>query len=392
MVSSYARMMRVPTIAPVLGRRALNRALLERQMLLRRVALPTETAIERVVGMQAQNPFDPYTALWSRLEDFRADELSRLIEERRVVRATSMMRTTIHLMTADDWLALRPVLQVVSDRGFATGSPFGKPLQGIDVDEVVRVSRALLDEKPRTIAALRKLLHERWPDRDAGSLAYAVRYLVPLVQLPPRALWGRGGLPVLATPETWLGRSVGSATGPDELVMRYLAAFGPASVMDIQAWCWLTRLGTVVERLRPGLRTFRDERGRELFDVPDGPLPDPDATAPVRFLPTFDNLLLSHKDRSRVLGDQDDWSIGPNQFDDVFRGGSVLVDGFVRAGWRVEREKGKDGRATLVVVPVVALRAAEETAVTDEAERLVAFLAADAGDRDVRLEPRIVRN
>ena len=385
-------MMPVSTSAPVLGRRALNRALLERQMLLRRVALPTETAIERLVGMQAQNPFDPYTALWSRLEDFRADELSRLIEERRVVRATSMMRTTIHLMTADDWLALRPVLQVVSDRGFATGSPFGKQLQGIDVDDVVRVGRALLDEKPRTIAALRKLLHERWPDRDPGSLAYAVRYLVPLVQLPPRALWGRGGLPVLATPETWLGRSVGNARAPDELVMRYLAAFGPASVMDIQAWCWLTRLGTVVERLRPGLRTFRDERGRELFDVPDGPLPDPETTAPARFLPMYDNLLLSHKDRGRVLGDQHDWSVGPNQFDDVFRGGSVLVDGFVRAGWHVEREKGQDGRATLIVVPVVALRRAEEVAVTDEAERLLAFLAADAGDRDVRLEPRISGN
>jgi hypothetical protein len=378
--------------APVLGRRALNRALLERQMLLRRAALPVESAIERLVGMQAQNPFDPYTALWSRLEDFRADELSRLIEERRVVRATSMMRTTIHLMTADDWLALRPVLQVVSDRGFATGSPFGKLLQGIDVDEVVRVGRALLDEKPRTIAALRKLLHERWPDRDPGALAYAVRYLVPLVQLPPRALWGRGGLPVLATPETWLGRSVGSATAPDDLVMRYLAAFGPASVMDMQAWCWLTRLGAVIDRLRPGLRTFRDERGRELFDVPDGPLPDPDTTAPVRFLPMYDNLLLSHKDRGRVLGDQHDWSVGPNQFDDVFRGGSVLVDGFVRAGWHVEREKGQDGRAKLIVVQVVALRRADKVAVTDEAERLLAFLAAGAGDPEVRLEPRIVRN
>ena len=358
-------------------------------MLLRRVALPAETAIERLVGMQAQNPFDPYTALWSRLEGFDADELSRLIEGRRVVRATSMMRTTIHLMTADDWLALRPVLQVVSERGFTTGSPFGKQLQGIDVDEVVRVGRALLDEKPRTVAALRTLLHERWPDRDPGSLAYAVRYLVPLVQIPPRALWGKGGLPVLATPETWLGRSVGTDTAPDEMILRYLAAFGPASVMDIQAWCWLTRLGAVVERLRPRLRTFRDERGRELFDVPDGPLPDSDTVAPVRFLPAFDNILLSHKDRGRVLGDQDEWSVGPNQFADAFRGGSVLVDGFVCAGWRVEREKGAGGRATLVVVPVVALTRPDETAVTDEAERLVAFLAADSADRDVRVDRRV---
>jgi Winged helix DNA-binding domain len=378
--------------APVLGRRALNRALLERQMLLRRVALPAEAAIERLIGMQAQNPFDPYTALWSRLEDFRADELSTLIEERRVVRATSMMRTTIHLMTADDWLALRPVLQVVSERGFTTGSPFGRQLQGIDVDEVIRVGRALLDEKPRTAAALRKLLHERWPDHDPDSLGYAIRYLVPLVQIPPRALWGKGGLPVLATPETWLGRSVGTDTAPDEMILRYLAAFGPASVMDIQAWCWLTRLGAVVERLRPRLRTFRDERGRELFDVPDGPLPDPDTVASVRFLPTYDNLLLSHKDRSRILGDQGDWTVGPNQFDDAFRGGSVLVDGFVRAGWRVEREKGPGRRATLVVLPVVALTQQEITAVTDEAERLLAFLAADAADRDVRVEPRIERS
>jgi Winged helix DNA-binding domain len=381
--------MRSVTSAPVLDRRALNRALLERQMLLRRVALPAEIAIEGLVGMQAQNPFDPYTALWSRLEDFHADELSRLIEGRRVVRATSMMRTTIHLMTADDWLALRPVLQVVSERGFATGSPFGKQLEGVDVEEVVRVGRALLDEKPRTIAALRKLLHERWPDHDPGSLAYAVRYLVPLVQIPPRALWGKGGLPVLATPETWLGRSVGTDTAPDEMILRYLAAFGPASVMDIQAWCWLTRLGVVVDRLRPRLRTFRDERGRELFDVPDRARPDPDTVAPVRFLPAFDNVLLSHKDRGRVLGDQDEWSVGPNQFDDAFRGGSVLVDGFVRAGWRVERLKGASGRATLVVLPVVALTRLEETAVTDEAERLLAFLSADASDRDVRVDRRL---
>jgi len=159
--------------------------------------------------------------------------------------------------------------------------------------------------------------------------------------------------------------------------------------MDIQSWCWLTRLGAVVDRLRPRLRTFRDERGRELFDVPEGPLPDPDTSAPVRFLPTFDNLLLSHKDRSRVLGEQDEWSVGPNQFDDAFRGGSVLVDGFVRAGWRVEREKGASGRATLAVVPVVALTRPDEMAVADEGERLLAFLAADAGHWDVRVDRRV---
>jgi len=385
MVDKYARTVRAQTDVPVLGRRALNRALLERQMLLHRVSLPAETAIERLVGMQAQNPFDPYTALWSRLTGFQPGELSSLIEQRRVVRATSMMRTTIHLMTADDWLALRPVLQIVSDRGFATGSPFGRKLAGMDVDEVVRMGRALLDEKPRPAAALRKLLKERWPDRDADSLGYAVRYLVPLVQIPPRGLWGKGGLPVLATPETWLGRSVGHETAPDELVLRYLAAFGPASVMDIQAWCWLTRLGPVVERLRPRLRTFRDDNGRELFDVPDAGLPDPDTPAPVRFLPTYDNLLLSHKDRSRVVPDMSGWLVTPNQFDAIFGGGSFSLDGFLAGGWRVEREKAGD-RATVVIIPARHLSAAEEAEVAQEAVGLGGFLAADAASRDVRYE------
>jgi hypothetical protein len=356
-------------------------------MLLDRASLPTEVAIERLIAMQAQNPFDPYIALWSRLDGFQPGELSRLIEERRAVRATSMMRTTIHLMTADDWLALRPVLQVVSDRGFATGSPFGRNLAGVDVDEVVRVGRAFLDERPRTASDLGKVLAERWPDRDPTSLSYAIRILVPLVQLPPRALWGKSGLPILATPERWLGRSVGSDSAPDEMILRYLAAFGPASVMDIQAWCWLTRLGPVVERLRPRLRTFRDELGRELFDVPDGPLPDPDTPAPPRFLPTYDNLLLSHKDRSRMLGAQEDWTVGPNQFDDVFRGGSVLVDGFVSAGWRIDRGKGRGAAATLIIRPVVALTSADEAAAAAEAEKLLGLLAADAAEHDVRFEP-----
>ena len=170
------------------------------------------------------------------------------------------------------------------------------------------------------------------------------------------------------------------------MILRYLAAFGPATVMDIQAWCWLTKLGAVVERLRPRLRTFRDEQDRELFDVPDGPLPDPDTPAPPRFLPMYDNLLLSHKDRSRMLGEQDEWSIGPNQFDNVFWGGSVLVDGFVRAGWRVDREKGRRGRATLVVIPVVPLSAADAAAIVVEAEGLIAFLAADAAERVVTFQ------
>ena len=328
---------------PVLSRRALNRALLARQMLLERVDLPIERAVEHLVALQAQEPWDPYYQLWSRLQGFDPLELARLLEERRVVRATSMLRTTIHLMTADDWLALRPVLQVVSDRGFATGSPFGRQLAGMDIEEVLEAGREALAERPLTASQLRAILGERWPDRDAASLAYAVRYLLPLVQTTPRAVWGKRGQPVLATAGLWLGRDVGTDTDPTDLILRYLRAFGPASVMDIQAWSWLTKLTPYVEALRPQLRTFRDENGKELFDVPDGLLPDPDTPAPPRFLPTYDNVVLGHKDRSRIIGDPaDDWVDGKAQWDEVFLRGRSWSTGSSRpaGGWTARTRAG----------------------------------------------------
>ena len=168
------------------------------------------------------------------------------------------------------------------------------------------------------------------------------------------------------------------------MVLRYLAAYGPASVMDVQAWCWLTKLGAVVERLRPRLRTFRDENGKELFDVPDGPLPDPDTPAPPRFLPTYDNLVLSHKDRSRIIGTPAEWAVARGEFDEIFLRGSILVDGFVSAGWKVERE---GGRATLVVMPALPITAADRVAVGEEGMRLVAFLWPELAS-DVRFDER----
>ena len=373
---------------PVLSRRALNRALLARQMLLERVDRSIERAVEHLVALQAQEPWDPYFQLWSRLQDFDPLELARLLEERRVVRATSMLRTTIHLMTADDWLALRPVLQVVSERGFATGSPFGRQLAGMDVEEVLTAGREALAERPLTAAQLRTILGERWPDRDATSLAYAVRYLVPLVQTTPRAVWGKRGQPVLATAGLWLGRELGSDTDPTDLIVRYLRAFGPASVMDIQAWSWLTKLTPYVEALRRQLRTFRDENGKELFDVPEGLLPDEDTPAPPRFLPTYDNVVLGHKDRSRIVGDpQRDFVDGKAQWDQVFLKGSILVDGFVAAGWRQEREEN-GGAATVVVMPVLrrSLTAAERNDIETEARALLTMAAPDASGYDVRFE------
>jgi hypothetical protein len=372
--------------APVLTRRQLNRSLLARQWLLERRVASAEEAIEHLVGMQAQEPFDPYTALWSRLEGFEARELSDLIASRRSVRAPSMMRTTIHLLTDRDWLRLRPVLQVVQEQGFR-GSPFFRNLDGVDLDAVSAEGRRLLDEQPRSGNDLGKALAELWPGRDPVSLGYAVRSRVPVVQIPPRGLWGKRGGPVLACGETWLGQSISTDDAPDAMVLRYLAAFGPASAADVQTWCWRTRLGPVLERLRPQLRTFLDETGRELFDVLDGPMPDPDTPAPVRFFPTYDNIYLSHKDRRRILDDNASWTTAPSQFNEIFRNGSFAVDGFVVGGWRFVRDR-KAGRATVVAIPLTPLAASARRAVEAEAIALAGFLAPELTDRDVRFDER----
>ena len=372
--------------APVLTRRQLNRSLLARQWLLERRAATAEETIEHLVAMQAQEPFDPYTALWSRLAGFQPEELSELIETRRAVRAPSMLRTTIHLVTARDWLRLRPVLQVVQEQGFR-GSPFFRNLEGVDLDEVGAEGRRLLDERPRSGNDLGKALAERWPGRDPASLGYAVRSRVPVVQIPPRGLWGKRGGPVLASGETWLGQPIGTDDAPDAMVLRYLAAFGPATAADVQTWCWRTRLGPVLERLRPQLRTFRDEAGRELFDVPDAPMPDPDTPAPVRFFPTYDNIFLSHKDRARIFDEHASWMAAPGQFNETFRRGSFAVDGYVVGGWRLERD-AKAGRATVVAIPLVQLAAAARRDVEAEAIALAAFLAPELADRDVRFDER----
>jgi hypothetical protein len=363
--------------AEVLGRRALNRALLARQGLLSRWSVSAEEAIERLVGMQGQAPLAPYVGLRTRVEGFRAQELAELVAGRRAVR-TWLMRCTIHLVSARDAAALRPHVQRVLTASWAS-SPFARKLEGVDETALLNAGRELIEQRPRTRAELSRLLGERWPERDPPSLAYAISYLVPVVQTPPRGVWGKTAQATLTTTDAWLGDMSEAVCSLDEIVLRYLAAFGPATVLDVQKWSGLTRLREVIDRLRPRLRAFRTEDGAELFDLPDAPRPDPDTPAPPRFLPEFDNVLLSHADRSRIMPDA--WVV-PLLPGNGAQYGTLLVDGFVRGEWKLVRE---GANATVVVEPLARLSKRDAAAVGAEGRRLLAFVAPGAETREIRV-------
>ncbi len=312
----------------VLTRRQLSRATLARQILLAREKVGALEAVERLAGMQAQLARPPYIGLWSRIEGFRREELTRLLAQRKIVRAT-LMRGTIHLMSARDYLKSRPGLQPMLIQVLGNRAP------GIDVKAVTAAARRFFDQEPRTFDELRAFLHQRFPEPDARAMAYTVRMHLPLVQVPTEAEWGFPGSADFAPAESWLGKRIASEGPVKHLVLRYLAAFGPASPQDAQNWSGL-RLREAFESLRPKLRAFRDERGRELFDLPGAPRPPEETPAPVRFLPEFDSLLLGHADRTRVVADEHRRAIfTPNLFNPpVF-----LVDGFAAGTWKFERGK-----------------------------------------------------
>jgi Winged helix DNA-binding domain len=365
--------------ADVLTSRALNRATLARQLLLRRATRDPAEVVAHLVGMQAQNPLDPYLGLWSRLTDFDPDGFGRLIEKRELVRIV-LMRSTIHLVTADDALFLRPVMQPVIDAEITRHSEYAPLLRGVDMAPVIAFAHPLLAERPMPLHKLRAVLAEQFPDLPTAAITYACRNYLPLVQIPPRGVWGKK-LQVTSTPlDTWLGRPVRTDATVDEAVLRYLAAFGPALVPDAAAWSRLTGFREVFDRLRPQLRVFADEKGRELFDLPDAPLPDPDVPAPVRFLPEYDNVLLSHADRSRFGADAQLFASALGAYK-----GSVLVDGIVRAIWnsRVDKDTG----AAVATVHHLPLSAADAAAVEVEARAAVEFWHPGAGRHDVHLTP-----
>jgi Winged helix DNA-binding domain len=359
--------------------RQLNRATLARQMLLARESRPAIDAVEHLLGLQAQAPFPPYFGLWSRLAGFDPMELAGLIERREVVRIAAM-RSTVHLLSARDALWLRSILQPALERMLGS-SMFGKELAAIDRHELIEAGRALVDESPRTGSQISTLLADRWPDLNPLTIQNAIRTHLALVQVPPRGVWGRAGQATLTTVEAWLGMPVphpAPAEAVESMVLRYLAAFGPASVADIQVWSGLTRLSEIVERLRPRLTHFTGPTGTKLYDQPDAPRPPDDTPAPARIIAEFDNLTLSYADRSRVLSTDDRRRAYANN---GIIPAMVLVDGVVAGVAKLTRTRTA---ATVTLTYFRKIHAADRAAVEQEAAGMLAFAAPEAA-HDIRV-------
>ncbi|WCB94096.1 hypothetical protein DSM104299_02824 [Baekduia alba] len=360
----------------VLSRRALNRALLARQLLLGRAEHVTaEEAVERLAGVQAQAPRAPYVGLWSRLARWEPTELEALLVERTVVR-TWLMRATVHLVSARDAQAWAPVFADVRRRRFAA-SPFAKRLAGLDLEAVADALHAVLAETPLTRTELAQAMGARFPGADVEALGYVAAFRGFVVQPPPRGLWERGGPARLVPMAQWLAAG-GEAATPAEVVRRYLGAFGPATLADVATWSGLAGCAEIVDPLRADLVTFTDERGRELLDLPDAPRPDPKTPAPPRFLPEYDNVLLSHADRARVIDVERRVPLPPGNGG---ARGTLLVDGFWRAEWALQAP------GTLRVAPFAPWAKRHDAAVMREGAALLALIAPDAQDHHVAIAP-----
>lgn len=360
-----------------LGPRALNRVLLHRQSLLQPSSQSALAMVERLGGLQAQAPNPPYLGLWTRLARFRPEDLTELMRTRQVVRAT-MMRGTLHLVSARDYLAWRATLQPVLRR-LCLQSDQGRAVHDMDLEALNAAGRLLLARAPLSATALGSLLQERWPDRDAAAMARWVRSVEPLIHVPPAGVWDSHQAATFAPAADWLGVPLSTDDAAEAMVLRYLAAFGPASVQDVAAWSGLQGVRAIVERLRPRLRTYRDTSGNELFDPEDAERSDPDVPAPPRLLADFDNVLLAHADRSRIFDERDKGAIFTRN--GIVRA-TVLIDGFVRGTWRMERGKGA---ATIAIAPFARLSKADRAALVDEAARCLATFAPGLA-HDVRFE------
>jgi len=356
--------------------RSLNRATLARQLLLAREPVSAVEAIERLVGLQAQDSAAPFIGLWTRLSGFTRAQLAQALLDKTVVKATTM-RATLHLLSATDYLHFRTTLQPMLTQ--AADSIVKQRDGAIDLAAILDAARQFLAESPRSMAAISEMLTAAYPDVDIGSMRYSVRLHLPLVQVPTAVAWSFPGNPEFTLAEPWLGQPVAAQTDLAGLIRRYLAAFGPATVTDLQTWSGFPKLKAEVEQLRPTLVTFRDETKRELFDLPDAPRPDEAVAVPVRFLPPFDNLLLAHDKRTRIVAEAHRKRV---YLPGLRVAATFLVDGFVRGTWQIKRVKSE---ATLHVEPFAPLDAADRAALLEEAEQLVRFCEPDAKNYHVQI-------
>ncbi len=354
----------------ILSLREINRATLARQLLLERSTKNATAAIEQLVGMQAQLASAPFVGLWTRLKAFQRGDLASAIESREVVKVT-LMRATLHLVSAADYLRFRTTFNPVLE---GAAESIAKNRTPIDKERVLKVAHDFIAEKPRTFAEISAMLSAEMPDADVGAMRYTVRTHIPMVQVPIATGWSYPGTPAFTLADGWLGKPIPADDNLREVVLRYLAAFGPASIVDIQTWSYLPlpTLKEAIEKLRPQLTVYHDEKKKELFDVADASAPDGDLPAPIRFLPEFDNLLLSHKVRTRVVADEHKKKV---YLPALRVAATILVDGFVGGVWKVEKVKGV---ATLNIEPLVPLTKSQRSEMETEAEPLVRFVEPDA--------------
>jgi hypothetical protein len=361
-----------------LSNRALNRALLARQGLLKRQRLAIADVLHRVGGLQSQEPRDPHVALWSRLTGLTSDKLHAAAQRREIVRG-SYLRSTIHTVASADFLAYRPLLQQVIDRELETAH-WRSISGGFDPDRVEPLARALMAERAMSAQELGAALLAHFPEADKAGLGHWVRTRVPLAIVPSDDRWGYSRPPRFVPAEQWLQRPLATA-GLADLLVHGIAAIGPASSADLRSWSALRGIKPVLESLRPQLRVFRDEAGRELFDLPAAARPRAETPAPVRFLPEYDNVFLSHDDRARIIEPQHNRHF--TQTANGRRLRAVLVDGFIRAGWSHSCDKG---RASIQVRMFERFDAGTREEIAAEAQALLRFLEPDADDHVVEIK------
>lgn len=350
----------------VMSGRGVNRATLARQLLLGREAVPASEVVRRLVGMQGQEAKHPYVGLWSRVDGFEETELDRAVTEREIVRAT-MFRGTLHLVTAADYLRFRTTVAPVLEAGLKV---LGDRGAGLEPDKVVAAARKLLAKEPLTFTEVRDALQQQFPDVNERALGFCTRMLVPLVMHPADVRWSWTANSRFTPAEDWIGKKLHAKPEATELVTRYLEAFGPATPADFQTWSGLPKAKLLFDEL--DLVTLTDDAGKTLYDVPDAPRPDADTPAPVRFLPEFDNVLLSHAKRERIIADEHK----PAVFTKNLRvKATYTVDGLVAGLWTSEKKRGV---TTLTLTPFGRMFKKTQAELEREGSGLIRFLEPDA--------------